>query len=577
MRSGQPGKGTLRFWRTASGVIFLKMRPWCVFLFLLALTAAPLAEAYQLSSSKWTTPAATFYVEIPGASGLWNTAFEEAMASWSSDTVFQYQIVRGSYSDPCDRNDNHNGVGFSATDCGDAWGSGTLAITITWFSGTTNTETDIVFNSNESWDVYDTPWQPHLSDFRRVAVHELGHALGLDHEDSIPATIMGTYAGDITLPQPDDINGVAALYGAATAVAAPATLTVPSGAADGSYTVAWTASATSGASYTVEEATDLLFTTDLRTAYSGSATSATITGRSRGVTYYYRVQASKSGASTSSWTVGGNGCLVAIAVADAPLIGFVVAGNGQATISFSAPGANGGSAITGYTATSSPGGIIASGTTSPITITGLSNGTAYTFTITASNAAGSSAPSLASNSVTPWAEAFNRRSSLEWINMAYLTYYGRAADPAGLTYWANRLDAAGGDLNSIIDAFGNSREFNNRFGTLSNEQLLDNVYQQMFNRLPDPSGKAFYLAKLNAGEMTLQSITINVLNGAAGGDKNILNNKYTIASSFSDHLRTTNKSYGSIDNVRNIISGIDGSSTSVVDAAENASTLLSQL
>jgi hypothetical protein len=76
-------------------------------------------------------------------------------------------------------------------------------------------------------------------------------------------------------------------------------------------------------------------------------------------------------------------------------------GNGQATITFSAPSSNGGSAITSYTVTSSTGGITATGGSSPITITGLTNGTSYTFTVTATNALGTSTASSATNSVTP--------------------------------------------------------------------------------------------------------------------------------------------------------------------------------
>ncbi|SHL06732.1 Ig and FN3 domain-containing protein, partial [Desulforamulus aeronauticus] len=78
------------------------------------------------------------------------------------------------------------------------------------------------------------------------------------------------------------------------------------------------------------------------------------------------------------------------------------AGNGQATVSFSAPASNGGSPITGYTVTASPGNSTATGTSSPITVTGLSNGTSYTFTVKATNAAGNSAQSAPSNSVTPY-------------------------------------------------------------------------------------------------------------------------------------------------------------------------------
>ncbi len=78
-----------------------------------------------------------------------------------------------------------------------------------------------------------------------------------------------------------------------------------------------------------------------------------------------------------------------------------IAGDGQATVSFSAPLSDGGSPITSYTVIASSGTITATGSSSPITVTGLTNGTIYTFTVTATNAVGTSAPSLPSNSVTP--------------------------------------------------------------------------------------------------------------------------------------------------------------------------------
>lgn len=90
-------------------------------------------------------------------------------------------------------------------------------------------------------------------------------------------------------------------------------------------------------------------------------------------------------------------------VPGAPTIGTATAGNAQASVAFTPPASNGGAAITAYRVTSTPGSITATGASSPVTITGLTNGTAYTFTVAAQNSVGFSAESAASNSVTPTA------------------------------------------------------------------------------------------------------------------------------------------------------------------------------
>lgn len=88
-------------------------------------------------------------------------------------------------------------------------------------------------------------------------------------------------------------------------------------------------------------------------------------------------------------------------VPGAPTIGTATAGNAQATVNGTAPGSTGGSEITGYRSTATPGGSTVTGASLPITHTGLTNGAAYTFTLAAQNANGYGAESAASNSVTP--------------------------------------------------------------------------------------------------------------------------------------------------------------------------------
>jgi hypothetical protein len=103
---------------------------------------------------------------------------------------------------------------------------------------------------------------------------------------------------------------------------------------------------------------------------------------------------------TLPWDIGADESLTAT-TPGIPTNVYATAGNAYANIYFTAPASNGGSAITSYTVTSTPGGLTSVGSISPITITGLTNNTSYTFTVHATNAIGNSGESVASNSVTP--------------------------------------------------------------------------------------------------------------------------------------------------------------------------------
>jgi hypothetical protein len=99
---------------------------------------------------------------------------------------------------------------------------------------------------------------------------------------------------------------------------------------------------------------------------------------------------------TDSFTQGGG----IGSVPGAPTIGTATSTNSTtATVTFTPPANTGGYAITTYTATSSIGNITGTSTTSPITISGLTSGYGYSFTVTATNSLGVSSPSAASNTV----------------------------------------------------------------------------------------------------------------------------------------------------------------------------------
>jgi len=130
---------------------------------------------------------------------------------------------------------------------------------------------------------------------------------------------------------------------------------------------------------------------------TGASSPITVTGLQSATAYTFTVTATSS-AGTSSASSASNS-ITATTVPQAPTIGAATAGDASATVAYTA-NATGGAAVSTFTATSSPGGLTGTGA-SPISVTGLTNGTAYTFTVTATNSAGTSAASSASASVTP--------------------------------------------------------------------------------------------------------------------------------------------------------------------------------
>jgi hypothetical protein len=122
----------------------------------------------------------------------------------------------------------------------------------------------------------------------------------------------------------------------------------------------------------------------------------------------------------------------------APTTVTATGGNTQASVAFSAPVNNGGFTITSYKVTSSPGGFSTTGSSSPLIVTGLSNGTAYTFTVVATNSFGNSAASNTSNSVTPSAGATATITGTATAT-AFTTTYGTASAKQDFTVSSSDL------------------------------------------------------------------------------------------------------------------------------------------
>jgi hypothetical protein len=132
---------------------------------------------------------------------------------------------------------------------------------------------------------------------------------------------------------------------------------------------------------------------------TGTSTQFIMSGLTNGTAYTFSAKARNSAGLSAASTASAS--VTPATTPDAPTSPVATAGNTQATITFFAPVVNGGAAVSSYTVTSNPGNKTSMGLTSPLTVTGLTNGTAYTFTVKASNSVGTSVTSIVSNSITP--------------------------------------------------------------------------------------------------------------------------------------------------------------------------------
>ena len=170
---------------------------------------------------RWLDSAIPVPMTLSVGSG-WNGVARDALTIWNhAGSNFRFRSTTSAGERPSCRVtdvDRRNVVVWGADFCGSAWGERTLAITSTWSNISTGeaVDSDVTFNSNFSWSSYRGNLRRDTIDFGRVAIHEFGHVLGLDHPDdhgqSVSA-IMNARVSDIDTIQVDDIAGVRGIYG----------------------------------------------------------------------------------------------------------------------------------------------------------------------------------------------------------------------------------------------------------------------------------------------------------------------------------------------------------------------------
>ncbi len=225
------------------------------------------AQAYDPLGPTWASGDIVMHLQLgelttPLLDGSpdWATVAQSALEEWNAQLGrSRLTWIRNSTAE-VRRGNRSNNVAFRPDVYGSAFGDRTLAVTL----GSSNTgtgryiEQDVLFNSTLTWNSYRGPLRNSARDLRRVALHEFGHVLGLDHPDQAQpvqtvASIMNSIVSNVELLQFDDILGVQSLYGANASspptiaaqpqsrtvqVGEPYTMAVTVGGA-GEYTYTW--------------------------------------------------------------------------------------------------------------------------------------------------------------------------------------------------------------------------------------------------------------------------------------------------------------------------------------------------
>ncbi|WP_342116390.1 DUF4214 domain-containing protein [Pseudoduganella sp. OTU4001] len=137
----------------------------------------------------------------------------------------------------------------------------------------------------------------------------------------------------------------------------------------------------------------------------------------------------------------------------------------------------------------------------------------------------------------------------------YLAYFGRPPDPGGMSFYTEQFRLANAPVDfkelssaygrnatikALVDSFGESQESKDLYGT-DNNGFITAVYQNIFNREPDATGKAFWLDVLQRGVVTRANMAISIMGGARSTDVTVVDKKVAVSGFWTASLDTADE------------------------------------
>jgi len=123
------------------------------------------------------------------------------------------------------------------------------------------------------------------------------------------------------------------------------------------------------------------------------------------------------------------------------------------------------------------------------------------------------------------------------VQQLYVSYFGRPADPAGLDYWTNIVEAQKSTA-AVSATFAASAEYKTAYEGKTNAQIVDQLYTNLFGRPADATGRAYWVDLLDKGTIKVDTIVYEVSLAALTTDKEAVENKVAAATAFTAALDT---------------------------------------
>ena len=125
------------------------------------------------------------------------------------------------------------------------------------------------------------------------------------------------------------------------------------------------------------------------------------------------------------------------------------------------------------------------------------------------------------------------------IQQLYVAYFSRPADATGLAYWETVVAAQNGSTTAVSAAFAASAEYTAAYAGLSNDQIVNTVYTNLFGHSADVAGLTYWSNLLTGGKITISNVVTQIAAGALTTDATALTQKVAASVAFTVALDTT--------------------------------------